>query len=62
MNPPALCLRGSRRRGLPRNPAGGEKAEPSGGDMPVQPSSYLITLSHKSQFKGQRRVLTKPMR
>jgi hypothetical protein len=43
MNPPALCLRGSRRRGLPRNPAGGEKAEPSGDDMPVQPPSYLIT-------------------
>jgi hypothetical protein len=42
-------------------PAGGEKAEPSGGDMPVWPSSYLITLSHNSQFKGQRRVLMKPM-
>jgi hypothetical protein len=25
MNPPALCLRGSRRRGLPRNPAGERK-------------------------------------
>jgi hypothetical protein len=48
MNPPALCLRGSRRRGLPRNPAGGEKAEPSGDDMPVQPPSYLITLSYNS--------------